>query len=259
MKKKIGVLDSGIGGLTTVKALQELLPGEDIVYFGDNKNVPYGNRSKEEIRGLTNNILKFLEAKEVKLAALACNTISTVFDEEDSFKFKIIDIVTPTVETIKNSDVDSLGVIATEMTIKSNMYQELLKNDAYEVIGEASKTLAALIDKGLFDSEEIRETIKTHMDNIFERSTINNLILGCTHYPIVENIFKDFYPQVNYINPGFNQAKAIENYLSTNNLLNKQKTGSVEINTSGDIEIYEKVVEKLGIKNIKQISTVNLV
>ena len=261
MKRKIGVLDSGIGGLTTAKALQGLLPNEDIVYFGDNKNVPYGNKTEEEIKLLTSEILKFMESKDVKVVALACNTISTLVDDEMKAKFdyKIIDIVRPTVDYIKDLGVDSLGVIATEVTIKSNMYQRLLRDQDYEVIGEPSKDLAAQVDKGLFDSQEIRDTIKTHMDNIFKRQAINNLVLGCTHYPIVEDIFKEISPQVNYINPGYQQAKAVKAYLQENNLLNSQDKGSIEIITSGDIDIYEKVVEKLEIVNVKGISRVQLI
>lgn len=259
MQRKIGVIDSGIGGLTVVKALQKLLPNEELIYFGDNKNCPYGNRSEDEIRYLTRDILKYLEKRQVKVVALACNTISTVFDEMDKYSFPIIDIVSPTVNHIKNMGVDNLGVLGTEVTIKSNTYQRLLKNENYEIIAESSKELASIIDKGLFDSQEIRHIIKKHMDNILERGDIYNLVLACTHYPIVEDIFYENNPQLNYVNPGFQQAKAIKTYLIKNKLLNPQGNGSLEIITSGDIEIYEKVVEKLELRNISQISRTQLI
>lgn len=259
MQRKIGVIDSGIGGLTVVKALQEILPNEELVYFGDNKNCPYGNRSKEEIKHLTKDILRFMEQREVKVVALACNTISTVFDALDQFSFPIIDIITPTIEDLKNMDVDNLGIIGTEATIKSNTYQKLLNNDNYEIITEPSKDLASIIDRGLFDSQEIRDTIQSHMDNMNKIEDIDNVVLACTHFPIVEDIFKAFYPQIKYINPGFKQAEAIKAYLSKNKLLNLQGNGSIEIMTSGHMEIYKKVVEKLGIRNIKQISTTQLI
>lgn len=259
MQRKIGVIDSGIGGLTVVKALQKLLPNEELIYFGDNKNCPYGNRSEDEIRYLTRDILKYLERRQVKVVALACNTISTVFDEMDNYNFPIIDIVSPTVEHIKNMGVDNLAVLGTEVTIKSNSYQRLLKNDNYEIITESSRELASIIDKGLFDSQEIRDIIKKHMDNILEKEDIYNLVLACTHYPIVEDIFYENNPQLNYINPGFQQAKSIKTYLIKNNLLNSQGSGSLEIVTTGDIEIYEKLVEKLELRNVSQISTIQLI
>lgn len=259
MQRKIGVIDSGIGGLTVVKALQKLLPNEELIYFGDNKNCPYGNRSEDEIRYLTRDILKYLERRQVKVVALACNTISTVFDEMDNYNFPIIDIVSPTVEHIKNMGVDNLAVLGTEVTIKSNSYQRLLKNDNYEIITESSRELASIIDKGLFDSQEIRDIIKKHMDNILEKEDIYNLVLACTHYPIVEDIFYENNPQLNYINPGFQQAKSIKTYLIKNNLLNSQGSGSLEIVTTGDIEIYEKLVEKLELRNVSQTSTIQLI
>lgn len=259
MHRKIGVIDSGIGGLTVVKALQKLLPNEELIYFGDNKNCPYGNRREDEIKYLTKDILKYLENKDVKVVAIACNTISTILDDEDEWNFPIIDIVTPTVRHIKKMGVDNLGIIGTEATIKSNVYQRLLKNDEYEIIAESSKNLASLIDRGLFDSQDIRDTIRGHMENIFKRQDIYNLVLACTHYPIAEDIFYEIYPQINYINPGFQQAKAIKTYLIENKLLNPNGKGSLEINTSGDIAIYERLVKKLNLKNVERISTTNLV
>lgn len=259
MERKIGVIDSGIGGLTVAKALQDLLPYEDIVYFGDNINVPYGNRSKDEIKNLTGNILRFLELRQVKLVALACNTISSVFDEEDEYKFPIVDIISPTIEDLRDLHVDKLGILGTEMTIKSKVYQNLLGNGTYEIIAEPSKDLASLIDKGLFESEEIRNSIKKAMKSIKSQGDVNKVVLACTHYPIVENIFKELYPHVDYINPGFTQAQAIKDYLRKNNLFNPQGKGSIEILTSGDIDIYERLVEKLEIKNVESISTVKLI
>lgn len=259
MERKIGVIDSGIGGLTVAKALQELLPNEEIVYFGDNKNVPYGNKRKEEIQNLTRDILGFLENRDVKIVALACNTISSVFDEKDDFKFPIVDIISPTIEYLKDLDVDKLGILGTEMTVKSNIYQSLLEKEKYKIVSESSKDLASLVDRGHFDSSVIRESIKRSMENIQKYGDINNLVLACTHYPIVESIFKDIYPHVNYINPSFTQAQAIKDYLNENNLLNPQGKGSIEIMTSGDREIYESVVEKLGIRNVERISRIQLI
>ena len=101
MGKKIGVLDSGIGGLTTVKSLQDLLPGEDIIYFGDNKNVPYGNKSKDEILALTLKMIDFFKENDVKIVAIACNTISTLIDSyKDRYDFPIVDIISPTADYV---------------------------------------------------------------------------------------------------------------------------------------------------------------
>lgn len=256
MNKKIGVIDSGIGGLTTVKALQMLLPGEDIVYFGDNKNMPYGNRSGEEILELTMNILRFMEKQNVKIVGIACNTISSLIDRfKNEFDFPIIDIITPTVDSIIKMDTYSISIIGTEFTVTSGLYQKLLleKNPDISITAEGSKTLAALIDAGKFDNPETRQVISLHINNLIGKGDLYNLILGCTHFPIVENVFRDVAPHLNLINPGFIQAKAIREYLHNNNLLKDTDNGTFEIFTSGETDIYNKVIERLNLKNVKNI------
>src|SRR5699024_3249190 len=106
---------------------------------------------------------------------------------------------------------------------------------------------------------EVRDSIMKLMDDMLQVKDIYNLVLACTHYPIVDDVFYELYPQINYINPAAQQAKAIDTYLRTNKLFNAQGAGNLEIMTSGDIEIYEKLVEKLSLTNVKQIATANLV
>jgi glutamate racemase len=260
MSKSIGVLDSGIGGLTVVSALQKQLPGEDIVYFGDNKNCPYGNRSAEEILSLTMDMLDFMKSKDVKIVAIACNTISTLIDSyKDKYDFPIIDIISPTVDHIIKMDTYNVGIIGTEFTIKTGTYQKMLleKNPDIRIIGEGSKSLAGLVDAGKFDDPETREVIQTHINNMMEKGDIYNLVLACTHYPIVEDVFLDIAPELKLINPAFQQAKAIREHLYQNNLLSNKEVGTLEIYSSGDTNVYTKVIEKLNLKNIKSINTVD--
>lgn len=212
MKKPIGVIDSGIGGLTVVAAMQKLMPGEDIVYFGDSKNIPYGNRTEEEIYLLTMAMLKFLEDKEVKLTAIACNTISTISKRfEGKLPFPVVDIVTPTVDHIDRMGAEKLAIFATEFTVKMGVYEKMLRarRPGIEVFNEGSRNLAALIDSGEFESQITYDTVKLHLDSIKGKGEVYNIVLACTHYPIVEDIFLDIDPSLNYINPGFQQAKAI--------------------------------------------------
>lgn len=261
MNRRIGVLDSGIGGLTVVKELQKQLPGEDIVYFGDNKNCPYGNRSEEDILALTMNMLEFMRQNDVKAVAIACNTISTLIDSyKDKFDFSIIDIIKPTVDHIVNMNTYSVAIIGTEFTIKTGAYEKLLleKNPNISVINEGSKLLAGLVDAGKFDSSETRKVIKTHIDNLMGKGDAHNLVLACTHFPIVEDVFLDISPQLNIINPAFQQSKAIREYLHKNNLLNNKEEGELTIYTSGDTKVYLNVIERLNLKNIKSIKTYDL-
>lgn len=261
MNRCIGVLDSGIGGLTVVKELQSQLPGEDIIYFGDNKNCPYGNRSREDILKLTIDMLKFMEQNDVKIVAIACNTISTLIDSyKDKFDFPIIDIIKPTVEYIIDMNTYSVAILGTEFTVKTGTYEKLLleKNPDLKIINEGSKLLAGLVDAGKFDAPETKEVVKEHISNLIKKGDSHNLVLACTHFPIVENIFLDISPNLNIINPAFQQAKAIREYLYKNNLLNDNKKGELTIYSSGDTKVYSNVIERLDLKNIKNIETQDL-
>ncbi len=261
MDRRIGVIDSGIGGLTVVKSIQQLIPGEDIIYFGDNINVPYGNRTKEEILALTMDILHFMERKNVKVVAIACNTISALIDVfKDKFTFPIIDIIHPTVEQIIKMDTYNLSILGTEFTINSKIYQNLLKerNPDISISVEGSRDLAALIDRGDFDSAEIKKIISKHINNLQNKGDVYNLVLACTHYPIVDNIFREITPEIKIIDPGFEQAKAIRAYLHNNHLEKKTPNGLLEINTSGNTQVYELVIQKLKLKNVTCIKSTKI-
>jgi glutamate racemase len=259
MKKPIGVIDSGIGGLTVVASMQKLMPGEDIIYLGDSKNVPYGNKSEEDIYLLTMAMLKFLEEREVKLAAIACNTISTIHKRfNGKLHFPVVDIVTPTVDHIDKMGAERLAILATEFTVKMGSYERMLRErrPGIEVFNEGSRDLATLIDRGEFDSQATYDIVKHHLNSIKGKGEVYNIVLACTHYPIVEEIFLDIDPSLNYINPGFQQAKAIRAQLHDMELLQRDGLGSVEIYTSGEAGIYRKAAEKLGIKRMSEPKTV---
>src|SRR5690554_2678509 len=134
--RAIGVIDSGVGGLTVVKELQNLLPQESIIYFGDNANVPYGNRSEEEIAKLTKAMIDYLIKKDVKLVAVACNTISTIVDKYFSdYEVPIVSIIAPTAACVVKNKLKEVGVIATKFTVQTGAYDKLIheKNDLVDV------------------------------------------------------------------------------------------------------------------------------
>lgn len=253
MNKKIGIIDTGIGGLTVVRAFQKLLPKEELLYFGDNLNCPYGNKSKEEILGLTMNILDFMSKFDLKILIIACNTISTLIkDYEDKFDIKVFDIISPTVDYIIELDSYSICILATEFTINTGVYKNkiLEKNKDISIRAESSKLLAGLIDKGLLDTDETKKVVKEHLNNLMEKGDCYNLVLACTHYPIVEELFTEYAPQLNIIDPGFQLARSVREYLEDKNLLNDGDKGSLDIYTSGETGIYEKIIDKLKLKNV---------
>ncbi|WP_422486018.1 glutamate racemase [Gudongella sp. DL1XJH-153] len=261
MEKPIGVLDSGVGGLTVVKSIQKILPHEDIIYFGDSKNVPYGNRDEEEIYRLTMAMLKYFEKRDVKMVAIACNTISTMADRfRDKFDFPIVDIISPTVDHIENMGINKMVILGTDFTIRTKAYERLLRERRkdYEISSEKSPRLAELVDKGDYRSREIYDTISGHLQSISQMGNFYNIVLACTHYPIVEDVFLELDPTLNYINPGFQQAKAMRMVLHAQGTLKKEGKGTLQILTSGFPEIYKAVVEKLEMLEAEDIKTIEI-
>ncbi len=260
-RKKIGVLDTGIGGFTVVKELRKLLPNESIVYYGDNRNCPYGNKDKKEILQLTFNMLDFLKERKVKLVAIACNTISALIEDyKDKYEFPILDIITPTTEYVLDEGIDEVGILATAFTIKSQSYQKKLLsgNRKIRITAEPSANLAALVDSGEFGSDQIKETVGYHLDNLTREKEISQLILACTHYPIVEDVFNTQAPGIRIINPAYHLAKKVEQVLKDNNMIesHKETEAVVDIFTTGNADIYKKVIKKLNMNDQVSINSI---
>ncbi len=257
----IGVMDSGIGGLTVVRELQRILPGEDIIYFGDSANCPYGNKISDQIFELSSHMLQFLGDNGVKCTAVACNTISTMADRlRPCFDYQIISIVEEAARYVIREQLTSVGLIATEFTVASGKYAELIHQGlpACKVVGKGSPLLAALVDRGDFNRHDINTEIRTQVDNILSREKVGSLILGCTHYPIVEENFRECYPEMKLINPALEQANAVKAYLAGQNALNPQKKGTFTICTSGDPQVYVNVGKRLGLFEASELKVVHI-
>ncbi|MFZ5942818.1 MAG: glutamate racemase [Bacillota bacterium] len=256
-KNPIGIIDSGVGGLTVVKELQILLPHEDIIYLGDNKNVPYGSKSRDEIVNLTKNLLNFLIDKDVKLVGIGCNTISTVLkDIVPDYGIKILGIIDPVVGHLAQGEEKTIGLIATPFTVSTKYYEQMLNslNKNIKVSSEGCPNLAAFIDKGQFTLEEVSKETYCHLTQM-EKADLKTIVLGCTHYPIITDYLNKLYPGYTFINPALFQAMAIRDYLQQENLLNTSNAnGEVEIFTTGEISRYREFLDLLSIKNIGSIN-----
>lgn len=253
----IGVLDTGVGGLTVVKEIQRLMPHEDIIYIGDSINCPYGNKSIAEIKQLTAKMLDFLAENHVKAAAVACNTISSALELYDfKYDFEIKGIVYPAVQYIKSTDIKNVGVFATSFTIGTGCYKELLGkiSDEIKVFSKSSPSLAAIIESGEFDSPEAQKEIVDKISGILsECNDVHDVILACTHYPIIMDVFKKAFPNIDFINPAFEQAMFLKKYLMQNNALKDSGKSVAKIYTTGNTDIVNKVCKKIGISSDAQI------
>ncbi len=246
--RPIGVLDSGVGGLTVVQSLKELLPEEDLLYFGDSANCPYGNRTKENILELMNNILDFMEERQVKAIAVACNTLSTLYDEYAPARHTpIFSIVQAAANDVARRNLKEVGLVCTEFTANSGLYEKLIDEQCpgLPVYTASNHNLASTLDQGRF--EEVPDNVRANMQRLFAKGHPDYVILGCTHYPIVKDEFEKAAPGVTFLNPAHAQAEDIKHWLAENGLLRKGHKGLLEVATSGEILFYREMCLRLGI------------
>lgn len=183
---RIGVFDSGVGGLTVLNKLVSKYPNNHYIYYGDTKNIPYGNKTIDELKILSSNIIEFLINKKVDMIVIACGTISSNLSSylKNKYDIKIIDIITPVINYLKNNDFDKIGVIATDNTINSKIFSKNLNKDIKEV---ACTNFVPLIEKNNID--EIDYYLETYLKNLKDRDII---VLGCTHYPIIKDKIQNY-------------------------------------------------------------------
>lgn len=221
----IGVFDSGVGGLTVVRELMRNLPQENIVYFGDTARVPYGNKSKETVLRYSRQIIRFLETKNVKAIVVACNTASALAMDtiEKEINIPIIGVVIPGVHTaLRTTRNNRIGVIATDSTIKSNLYQTLLRSNNSEitVFGKACPLFVPLVEEGWTKDRITYEIACRYLDDVLDKD-IDTLIMGCTHYPLMRSLLKKVVgDDVTLVNPAYETSVALKKLLEDLNLQN---------------------------------------
>lgn len=183
---RIGLFDSGVGGLTVLKTLINKYPNNEYIYYGDTLNNPYGNKTKEELLTLSKQNMEFLINKKVDLIIIACGTVSSncLNELKELYNIPIISIINPTIDYLNNNNYKNIGIIATNATINSHIFKNNLNNNVYEI---ATPKLVPLIESNNLGN--IDKILHEYLDNYINK--IDILVLGCTHYPIIkENIKK---------------------------------------------------------------------
>lgn len=245
---KIGVFDSGLGGLTVVKEIRKMVSHVDIVYVGDNKNVPYGLKTKEELRGFVKNILDFLEDEGVDLIVVACNTVTAMLLEEmkEEYDTPMIGVIEAGSSLALRYAKKGIGVIATYNTIASKGYEiEIGKRSDIDTYGLACHELVNEIEKELGTKYDLKRIVEKELQNL-PLSHIDTLILGCTHYPLVEREIQTVVGNdILLVNPATEVAKEIL-YHAANGSKGEGKTVLYTSGCAKDFE--EKVKHILGIR-----------
>lgn len=224
---RVGMFDSGIGGLTVLKEFIKKYPNNEYFYYGDTANVPYGNKTKEELLKLATRIVKYLESNNVDLIIIACGTVSSnIYDElKEVSKVPIYNIIDATIDYLNNSNFSSVAILATKATINSHVFKNKLNKTVNEI---ECPLLVPMIEN---NDPDIESVVNNYLSNVKEDA----IVLGCTHYPLVADIIKK-HSNSKIINMG--------EILANNIILKDSKSG---INLD-----FSKVTEEL-IKNVKNI------
>lgn len=232
--RPIGVFDSGAGGLTVVRELHRLMPGENIVYFGDTGRAPYGTRSKETIIKYAHQAVSFLMKREVKALIAACGTISSVLDEktvrEMGVDIPYTGMVMPATRTAcAMSAGGRVGVIATPASIRTGAYGRAMRSIAplTKLFGNACPLLVPLVENGMISPENqiTRLAVEMYLAPLI-REEIDTLILGCTHFPILYDIINHVLEyKVTLIDPGVATVREFQTELMKRDLLREADSG----------------------------------
>lgn len=227
--RAIGVFDSGVGGLTVVKEIISQLPNEDIVYFGDTARVPYGTKSPDIVTKYSVQNIRFLLTKNVKAIVVACNTASALAlnTVKNQFDIPIIGVVEPGAETaVANTKSKRIGVIGTPATISSKAYGNVIRSLDKEAITfeVACPLFVPLVEEGWLDNEITYKIIEEYLKT-FKDKSIDALILGCTHYPLlIKTIGEVIGKDIKLINPAFETAMKLKGILKQYDILKEKPT-----------------------------------
>ena len=228
---RIGVFDSGIGGLTVLKTLIKKYPNNEYIYYGDTKNLPYGNKSLEKLKELSSNIIEFLLKKEVDMIVIACGTISSNLSDylRAKYNIKIIDIISPTINYLNNSNYNNIGVIATQATVNSKIFSRNINKNIKEV---ACPMFVPIIENN--KKEELNKYFEEYLSDL---KNCDLIVLGCTHYPLIKEELSQ------YLN-----IQVLDMSECINDITNEGK---------GKVELYFSILDDNIIKNVKNILNAN--
>ncbi|MBP6875931.1 MAG: glutamate racemase [Candidatus Eisenbacteria bacterium] len=228
--RPIGVFDSGIGGLTVVRALRRCLPGEDILYFGDAARLPYGTKSADTVLRFSRECVSFLSRRGIKMLVVACNTASAVALPvlTESLAMPAVGVIAPGVAAARRiSKRKRVGVIATEATVASGSYRIGLQasGEGWEVFETACPLFVPLVEEGWISGELPRLAVQRYLAPLLDRR-IDVLILGCTHYPLLREVIEETAgPEIALIDSGEEAARETAARLTDLGMANPRAEG----------------------------------
>lgn len=258
----IGILDSGIGGFSVARRVRRLLPEEDLLYFGDGAHIPYGNHPEETIVAMARYMFQFMERRQVKALLVACNTISCVVDRcADAVSCPAFNAVQAGADAVSGMDVEKVGVISTVFTHRSQCYPRRILAQSPKklvVLSCGCSDLARLVEHNLGDPAgmaEVECNLRQELDDMVLREKIQCCVLGCTHYPLVEDSIQKLYPGLRLVDPAEQMALELKQYLEARGLRRRSgRRGRLDIYTTGDTAEYALRAKQVGLEPIDSVS-----
>ncbi|ELK47229.1 glutamate racemase [Halobacillus sp. ACCC02827] len=265
MKRPIGVIDSGVGGLTVARELMRQLPRETFVYLGDTKRCPYGPRSEEEVRAFTWQMVNYLLSKNIKMLVIACNTATayTLKELQEELSIPVLGVIEPGARAaIKVSQNKRIGVIGTEGTIQSRAYPNALKaiDRSIRVNDLACPPFVPMVEDGILSGPEAEGIVSNTLKPLKEMNHIDTLILGCTHYPLIKDLVqREMGNHIQVISSGEETAREASLILSYQKALETEDHQPVhEFYSTGDIEKFRVVANSWFDEPVQVLKTVEL-
>ena len=249
INQPIGVIDSGVGGLSVLRALQKTMPHERFLYLGDTARAPYGTRSRETITAFVAEMTDWLEAKGVKQLVAACNTITVLGTDviRGGHSFTVIGMSKAVKEVLQVTRNKNVGLMATDFTVGTGAHRKEIQaaDPAAQVFGVGCTRFVPLIEGNRFGSPELQAAISEYADTLKEKN-VDTVILGCTHYPFVREYLQEaFGPGVTIIDPAEATALQAKADLEARGLLRKSGQGSCTVCFTGDAALGKRLAERM--------------
>jgi len=260
--RPIGVFDSGLGGLTVVKEIKKRLPGESLIYFGDNGRTPYGTKSKETVLKYSKQDIAFLLSMDVKLVVVACNTVSSVaLPEIKDIQVPVLEVIGPGVDAaLKKSRTGRIGIIGTPNTIASSIYSKAIKqrNPEAKTFAKPCPLFVPLVEEGWWDNDIVRMIAFEYLNGLLEEN-IDTLVLGCTHYPLLSNTIRKVIGQeIVMVNSAEEVAAALEQMLLNEDLLTDSSSVQYRYYTSDSVDKFKELGSLILGEEIRNVERIDL-
>ncbi|WP_076461234.1 glutamate racemase [Limosilactobacillus caccae] len=239
-KRPIGIMDSGLGGLSVTRVLRDQLPAESVIFVGDQGHFPYGTKTKEQVQRFALAIGEFLVAQQAKLMIIACNTATAAALPllQQQLPIPVIGVIEPGAIAATKHGYQKIGVIGTESTIKNGAYERTLAKLAPDltVISQPAQPLVSIVEHGQTGTKKAQQAVDRELA-VYDHQQIQALILGCTHFPFLQQeISNKLGDNVRLIDPAFETISQTKDLLTSRGLLSDGRKPAIDLYSTGDVK-----------------------